>query len=308
MASNASGARTALIYTKETVWGTTPASPVQADVKRVRITGMDFSLNKETIASKELRSDRQEADMRHGTGSVSANVSCELSYGAFDDFLEALFFSTWATNVLKGGTAHSSFSMECGFLDMDTPSYELYSGFKVSSFSLKAAIDQIVDCTFGFVGKDITVGAASFATNGSTAAPTNSPYDTYTGSISIGGSSIAYITALNLNISNNLEVNKALFSKVPSGITAGRFSVSGSIEATFPDQTLFNYYKDETETTLSFVLGGASKKYTFLLPRVKFNSRNRPINNEGTITQSLDFRALYEGTTELTSLKLTRTP
>lgn len=96
----ANGSRHSMAYIAEATYGVTPASPA---FKTLRHTATSLALSKETLESEELRADRQTADMRHGAYQVGGDLSFELSYGAYDDFLQAVMGGTWAT-------AHDSLS------------------------------------------------------------------------------------------------------------------------------------------------------------------------------------------------------
>lgn len=86
--------RTALYQVKETVWGTTPASPA---LKEVRYTGESLNDNISTEKSKEIRSDRMVSDLIVVDSSPSGGVNIELSYDSFDNFIESAMMSTWGT-------------------------------------------------------------------------------------------------------------------------------------------------------------------------------------------------------------------
>lgn len=88
----ANGSRHSMRYVAETVYGQTPATPV---FKPIRHTGTTLGLSKESLQSEELRDDRQISDFRHGAYQVGGDINIELSYGSFDDLLEAVMLGTW---------------------------------------------------------------------------------------------------------------------------------------------------------------------------------------------------------------------
>lgn len=98
----------------EVTYGTTPATPA---FKTIRHTGTTLGLSKETITSEELRSDRQVVDVRHGNKQVGGDVPVELSYGNFDDFLEAVLLGTWARKATKTATTISAANTDDSFND-----------------------------------------------------------------------------------------------------------------------------------------------------------------------------------------------
>jgi len=82
-------------------YGTIPAG----NGKTIRLTGESLEGTTAKTKSKEIRKDRQSTDIiRTGVG-VTGEISGELSYGAFDDFIEAaLLSSAWAGTVTIAGT------------------------------------------------------------------------------------------------------------------------------------------------------------------------------------------------------------
>lgn len=78
----------------EVNYGVTPGTPA---FQTVRHTGLTLGLSKNTQISEELRSDRQIADFKHGAKQVGGDHNFELSYGTYDDFIEAVLGGTWLT-------------------------------------------------------------------------------------------------------------------------------------------------------------------------------------------------------------------
>lgn len=88
----ANGSRHSMRYVAESTYGQTPATPA---FKPIRHTGTTLGLSKESLQSEEIRSDRQIADFRHGAYQVGGDINFELSFGSFDDLLEAVLLGTW---------------------------------------------------------------------------------------------------------------------------------------------------------------------------------------------------------------------
>ncbi len=100
--SFATANRAALYSVKETVWGTTPATPT---LKEVRYTGegLDESLSFEK--SKEIRADRMVSDTILVDSSPAGSFNFELSATTFDDYLESALMSTWGAQLAIVGVA-----------------------------------------------------------------------------------------------------------------------------------------------------------------------------------------------------------
>ena len=196
----ATGSRHDMAYVAETVFGTTPATPV---LKPIRHTGTTLGLSKDAIESEELRQDRQVANFRHGNKSVAGDLNVELSYGTFDDLIEATLAGTWATDVLKAGTTRRSFTIERYHTDIGK--YLRSTGCSFNALSLSVAPNSMVTGSLSVIGKGFSV--ASVAITGATysAESTTAPFDSFTGSITEGGSSIAVVTSIDLSIDNGME-------------------------------------------------------------------------------------------------------
>lgn len=213
----ATGAQHRVSYKSETSWATTAASGTGATgFKIARITGSSLNLKKGSIASKEIRSDRQTADFRHGIKTVQGDIAFELSYGNFDDFLSAALCSaapTWAGNALctwpnsgsytvngismaqyiQNGTTKQSFTMERAFLDPTTsagvaqPIYGLFTGCVINTLALSMKPGQILTGNFGFMGKVANYSTTSNIGTPNAALYNYSPYDVFSGTVMEGG-------------------------------------------------------------------------------------------------------------------------
>jgi len=101
----ANGSRHSLYSVEESTYGTTPTNPA---LDLVRVTGTTLGLAKDSLQSEEIRSDRQIADFRLGANQVGGDINFELSYGSFDQFLEAVLLSAdWAAPADTGTTTLS---------------------------------------------------------------------------------------------------------------------------------------------------------------------------------------------------------
>jgi hypothetical protein len=96
----ASTSRAQLFYAAETQWGVTPTGPAPV-MKELRFTGESLAHQKNTIQSAEIRQDGQVPDLIEVGASAGGNINYELSYGAYDDWLSALFHANWVDTTLS---------------------------------------------------------------------------------------------------------------------------------------------------------------------------------------------------------------
>ena len=298
----ATGSRHNMAYVVESTFGTTPSTPVFTPIRH---TGTTIGLSKDSIESEELREDRQIANYRHGNKSVSGDINFELSYGSFDDILEAVLCGTWNTDVLKAGTTRRSYTIERHHQDIGK--YLRSTGCNFNTMSLSVAPNSMVTGSFGVICKGFNV--ASVAVTGATynKESVTAPFDSFSGSITEGGSSIAVVTSLELNIENGMEALYVIGSSDTLQPSIGKSMVNGSITAYFEDSTLIDKFINETSSSLSFTLtDAAGNDYLFELPNVKYNSGNPEVGGAGAVTVSLDFVALYDSG-DASQIVITRT-
>ena len=299
----ATGSRHNLSYVVETTFGTTPSSP---GFTPIRHTGTTLGLSKDAVESEELREDRQVAHFRHGNKSVTGDINFELSYGGLDALLEATLCGTWATNVLKAGTTRRSYTVERHHQDIGK--YLRSTGCQFNTMSLSVAPNSMVTGSFGIIGSGFSTSGSALGSATYSAESTTAPFDSFSGSITEGGSAIAIITALELNIDNGMEALYVVGSADTLLPSIGKSSVTGSVTAYFENTALLDKFVAETTSAIQFTLTDAlGNDYIVLLPKVKYNSGNPEVSGPGAITVTLDFVALYNSS-DASQIKITRVP
>ena len=310
----ANGSRHSMRYVAEATYGTTPATPA---FKPIRHTSTTLGLSKEALQSEEIRDDRQIADFRHGSYQIGGDIGIELSYGGFDDLIQAVLMGTWAPGVpavgtdrLMAGSTRRSFTVERYFGDIqaaDKP-YHRFTGVEFNTLSLSVAANAMVTGTFGVLGKSLSLATAIVAGATYAAPTTTSPLDSFTGTITEGGVAIAVITELTLTLENSLEARFVVGSKSSIQPSSGRSNCSGQVTAYFENSLLLEKFINETESSIIFTLpDGAGNTYTFTLPRIKYTGGQPDVSGEGPITLSMPFQALVDSVTG-TNIILDRNP
>lgn len=292
---SADGSRHRVGIAAETSYGV-PPSPLT--LATFRHTGSSLKVAKDSFVSEELRADRQIADFRHGVKRVEGGIDFELSYGGvFDDVFEAVLGGTWATDTLKAGTARKSFCIVREFTDVDDAGADVYMSFtgcELDQLSLTVNPNGIVTGSVTVLGQDGSTDTTAPGTF--TAATTAKPFDSFSGSLSEGGSPIAIVTGLELQIANGLATRYAVGSDTTLRPSQGKINVTGTVTAFFESKALVDKFLNETESSIEFSLTDGANTYTFELPRIKYSDADAPTNGDGPITLSLPFQALYDAT------------
>lgn len=300
----ATGSKHTLHFIVESTYGTTPTTPTWTPCP---ITGVSLGMTKDAIEAGKLRADRQVEDLRHGNKQVGGEINGELEYGAYDDLLEAMAMGTWSANVLRTGTTRRSFTFE-RFFDLATDEYHRYTGCEVNSMTLSVQPNSMVGLTFGIIGQNMSTNTTQVASSTYSADLGNSPFDSFTGSITEGGSAIADVTAIELNWENGIEPAFVVGSALTIQPSDGKSRLTGSLTAYFQSKTLYDKFLNETSSEIVFTLTDVdSQSIQFDIPNIKYTAGNPDVSGEGPVTVALEFTALYNAA-DTSQVVITRTP
>lgn len=299
----ADGSRHSMRFIREVTRGTTPDTPVFTPIRN---NGTTLGLSKTSLQSEEIRDDRQIVDFRHGSYQVGGDINFDLSYGSFDDLLEAVLCGTWAPDTPSAGTDQLTVGLTRRYhtieryfgdiLEADKP-FHRFTGCELSSMSLQINADAIVKGTFSVLGAGMSTDTVIITGATYSDPTTTSPFDSFTGALSEGGSALAVITEIQLNLDNGLNPRFVVGSKESIQPSIARSNCSGQITAFFEDSTLLDKFINETESSIVFSLVDlAGNTYRFNLPRVKYTGGQPDVSGEGPITLSMPFQALYDAT------------
>lgn len=300
----ANGAQHSLHYIAEGTYGTTPSTPTWTPLPHNATT---LNLTKDAIESEKLRGDRQVEDFRHGNKQVGGDVTSELEYGALDDIIEAVMCGTWTNDVLKAGTTRRSFTLERKFADLATPEFHRYTGCEFNTVAMSIAPNALVTTTLGVIGKDIALATSEISSSTYSADVGNSPFDSFTGSITEGGSSIATVTSLEFTVENGLESLFSVGADTTNRPSIGKSRVTGTLTTYFDSKALYEKFLNETSSEIVCTLTDtAGNDLQIDIPNVKYNSGQPDVSGEGAVTVSMDFVALYSSS-DASQLVFTRT-
>ncbi len=301
----ASGSEVRVAYVAETSFGVTPATPT---FKVARVTSGGLRTNKQTGTSDERQADRNVRDeFMLGLG-AGGNYAAELSYGSFDDWLEAVLCGTWATNVLKNGTARRSFTVEETYELGATDSFSRFTGAALSGFSLSLSAREKATLSFDWLAQKETLDDA-IITGATYTAPNTK--GVMTASRSVAALDVAGIStrmmSLSLEVANNLRERPEVGSLYSNEFGIGRCEVTGTIEAYFESNELYEQVLAHGSGALAFTIGDVTaEKYTVLLPKIIFGDGEKTAGgNDDDVMVSIPIRAVLD-TTEACSIKITR--
>lgn len=300
-----------LRYIKEVTWGTTPATPAW---QNMRVTSFDLQPTKESVQSQELRSDRQIPDQIQVGQGASGSADFELSFASFDTFLAAAIGSAEFTGVdnhdydedltddseiISNGTTAASFSLEEQIPHEGADYYMRYTGMRVDTLSLNITPGAIVTGSLAFQGKVAATDTAIVAGSSIVAANTNQVMNavSHVTAIDEGGASIGTVTSMQLQIANNLRVQRAIGTLGASGIGYGQIAVSGTAEIYFESVALVDKVINHTSSSFKVEFtDDAGNLYAFIIPKIYYGQPSKPISgNNQDVMLSLPFNAVLGG-------------
>jgi len=299
----ASGSRHRLAAIAEVTYGTTPTTPA---FSTLRHNSCNIGLSKDAVESEEIRGDRQITCFRHGNKSVGGDIEGELAYGEYDKLIEAAMCGTWTADVLKAGTTRRSFTIERTFQDITQ--YVRYTGCEVNTMSISIAPNSMVGVSFGFIGKDQSIAQTAIASSTYSVLTDTCQFDSFTATISEGGSPIALVTEAEITLENGIEPQFVVGSATTLRPSIGRCNVTGSITVYFEDQAMLTKFQNETESSLDITLTDpAGNTFKIDIPKLKYTSGQPDVSGEGSVTISMDFQAIYDSV-DASNIVITRNP
>lgn len=295
----ARGSRANLSYVVESTFGTTPGAPTMIEAP---VATFAAPLTKNGFQIRDRRADRHIADFRFGAQQGALTMEADYRKTDFDSWLEAVLMGTWTTNVLKAGTVARSYTMEGRYTDISE--YHRYLGVTLNTFQLKVSTEGAIAVSFGALYRELTRSATTL---GSPTAPSTNPaFDSFTGSILEGGSAIAVVSGVQLNLDNGFQAQRVVFDDRAQAFVDGKSNLTGQLTAYFETDTLFAKFRNETSSSLSFTLTDANAAtHTFLVPRIFYTGGDLPVQGDGPVVATFPFQAVRD-TTEASNLKVTR--
>ena len=296
----AQGSRSSLSTIAESSFGVTPGAPTFA---LLPINSHSLDLTKDRVEGNEIQADRMPRVDRHGNVQAGGSLEVDLRKGDFDGLIESAMMNVWdatpaaAPDVIKVGTVQKFFTMEDHAQDITQ--FRLFTGLSASTMNVSIAPNQMISTTFDMVGKTMVQGNTTASTGGTpTAASANQPFDSYSGTISDGGTAIAIVTSIDFSVTNSFAPTFVVGSSAAQSIEFGRAVVEGTMTVYYEDAALIDKFINETESAIIINVNdptGASQ-YTFTFPRVKYNGASVPLQNPQSRLVTLPFIALFDST------------
>lgn len=195
--------------------------------------------NATTLTDSEmLNGTRVKTSGQVTSGEITGDLSAELAYGVYDDFLAAAFWNDWTVGgELTIGDARKMFAVTKDFTDI--AAFYAFKGVHVNTLSIEITTDGIINITFGLMGlgyetqKTASYSAGAAATIVGAKASGLSVGDILHDSNPIG----VCVEAFTFELDNQSEIQKCLGSNMYGGnIHAMIANASGSMTIAFSEK------------------------------------------------------------------------
>lgn len=193
------------------------------------------------------------------------------------------------------GTLRRSFTIEQAMPDATV--WEQFIGCRIGGANFNIPPTGIATVSFDVMGRDLNVLATPYFT-APTSETTSGVLAGITGALRMNGQEQAVVTGLQLNFSNNLNMQPVIGSPYAPDIFYGRMVLTGSVSAYIEDATFQNAFINESEIDLTAVLQSGSAVssgfLTFNMQRVKLSGAQKTIGADGGVIAQFPFQALLQ--------------
>lgn len=201
---------------------------------------------------------------------------------------------------VRAGTTRRSFTVMRHFTDLleaDKP-FHSYMGVELNTWSLTVAPGAIVTTTFGVLGREPALAGTAPAGSTLQAPTTTRPFDSFTGSLLEGGTTLGIVTEISMTLENGLEPFFVLFDDLTDRPSIGRSNLTGQITVRFKNATMLEKFLDETPSSLDFTLvDKAGNELRFILPNISYTGGQPDASGQGAITLAMPFQAILDPAT-----------
>lgn len=171
----------------------------------------------------------------------------------------------------------------------DNNQSELYTGMRVNMAKITVGNTGIPTVDFDFIGKDIVTAQTQHYLSSNEAVSSNN-LDSIFGRVRINaGVEAGCVTSMDLTISANLSaLDKCIGEDTAADIAAGIYTVSGSMQVYFEDETMRDRFLNKEEMSMVFVFRDNDDYdadfIALQLPRVVYNSATNSGGSKQTLT------------------------
>lgn len=312
--AQAKGSLSQVTIQRETEYGVPPGTP---NAKLVYYSSCSLALNRGQEQDDTLRGNRNPTKAMRGKDEVSGDLVVNLQAYNGDLLLGLMGEVTTSgssapyTHLFTVGDTLPSFLVEKGFLNINQ--FFRYLGCKVGSMKVSFTPFGAQKMTFSLMGAQEVTASTAFD-----ASPTDlgyAPFDGFAlGTLQEGGSAIADVTGVDLEIGNDLDGDQYLLGGQGkrADIPEGTVSATGTLKARFTSLALYTKAINDTESSLKLIFGrgtglgtAGNESLEFFIPELTFTPKAPAISGPKGIVVELPFVGYYGNNAGASALQIT---
>jgi hypothetical protein len=284
------GSKHKLKLIKESVLGTTPATPTMLEIP-INTYSPDVSVN--VIRSEQIRTHPFVDRLLQGAQTNDFQIVTELQDDNHDLLLELLTGQAWSSDVTKFADVLVGASMESEHSDLTL--FDQFTGacIKQAQFNFPAQADGKVTAQYDLLALTGVMDQGTTIATAVTAASAPDPYTFAQATVTIGGASKP-VTSLTITAARQIDPLYLLGTRQPSEYIPSAVTVTGQIVIPLVNANESARLIGFTEAALVAVCTQSGNSRTFTLPKINYAKMSRPIQNRGVILQTIDFEAKYD--------------
>lgn len=240
---------------------------------------------------------------RAGTYATGGDIRVNLAPDVHDLLLQSAFFNAFSTGTLVQGGASSDrryLTIEDDQTDITVA--KQFRDCLVNTMEMTLGLSAFVPVRFGIIGTRVTNNTA---TTSPVASAGDEPFDTFNGSLSLGGSSFC-VTQATIRIDNQLDPRYCLYDRYPTRIVADTVLVNADLTLSYDDNSILtDYLADTTQANLVIAMTFGGQTYTWTIPQSKITNFEDPVTTDAERTQQVSLAAIYDATDD-TKIKLVK--
>lgn len=217
---------------------------------------------------------------------------------AFDTVMAAVFQGAYVTDTLTQGSTKTWFTLEDR--QPDAAYFAIYQDLTPNSMTLRAQPNGLVEAEIQFLATKYSVSGTG--TTSPTAAPSDPPFDTWTGSCTLDGSAYA-LSSFEITFNNRGQARYSLFSRDPDRIVFNTDQVTGQFTTKFSDASRILAAIADTTNALVMVFTSGTKGHTFTIPKIHTSNWDAQLTTDPERIETVSYEAEAVSGTKVTFIR-----
>ena len=303
----ARGSQATIALYEESTYATNPATP----------SGQQLYVTQCTLASQQNRIDANtltSARSRSQPAAGNINASGQLVFELGAESMGTILKHALGTSADTGANPYTHtltiadlpvgliIEKDFGANISGSGRTEYFNGTRIQQVTFDFPVEGYATCTMDCVAAKSTLGTA--ALDGTLTDNGHTPFSIFSGSITEGGTAIAYVQSASITLSNELDQSVYAIggAGVRRALPEGFATITGSVTALFESAALLTKAIAGTESSLAVTLSrgdglgsAGNESMSFTVQQLLFERTSPPISGPNGLLLTLPFKGYASG-------------